>query len=227
MHHSSPMIGSMPPPVSPERLAILQRAGVATVVESLGVPAGYHQTMSPRMVRRTTKLSIAGHAITVANGHNDNLMMHVALEIARPEHVLVITGTGPMGVSWGEMVTVGAMAKGIVGVVVDGSVRDVDGIDRLGFPVWATSVGPFGANKKAIGDVNGPVICAGVHVSAGDIIVADGDGVVVVPYQQAGPISEAASARTEREIRIRMAAESGTMPGRAAGHLDDIAPPTR
>ena len=218
----SPMIGSMPPPMSPDELAILQHAGVATVVESLGSPDGHYQTMSPEMVRRTTKLSIAGHAVTVASGHNDNLMMHVALEIARPGQVLVITGTGPMGVSWGEMVTVGAITQGIVGVVVDGSVRDIDGIDRLGFPVWATSVRPYGANKKAIGQVNGPVICAGVHVSPGDIIVADGDGVAAVPYLEAGPIAEIAAARTEREVRIRSAAETGTMPGRAAGHLDGI-----
>ena len=222
MTDSSPMIGSMASPVSADELAIFQRAGVATVVESLGVPDGYQQTMSPDMVRRSTRLSIAGQAVTVANGHNDNLMMHVGLEIARPGQVLVITGTGPMGVSWGEMVSVGATAKGIVGVIVDGSVRDVDGIDGLGFPVWATSVRPFGADKTAIGRVNQPVLCAGVHVSPGDVIVADGDGVVVVPHRRVGPLAEAAAARTEREVRIRSTAEGGAMPGRTVGHLDGI-----
>ena len=218
----SPMIGSMASPVPPDELAIFQRAGVATVVESLGVPLGYQQMMSPEMTRRTSQLSIAGQAVTVASGHNDNLMMHVGLEIAQPGQVLVITGTGPMGVSWGEMVSVGALAKGVVGVIVDGSVRDVDGIDGLGFPVWATSVRPFGANKKAVGYVNRPVLCAGVHVSPGDVIVADGDGVVVVPHIKASPLAEAAAARTEREVRIRSAAEAGIMPGRTAGHLDGI-----
>ena len=216
------MIGSMAPAVSPDELAIFQRAGVATIVESLGVPHGYHQMMSPEMVRRTTQLSIAGEAVTVASGHNDNLMMHVGLEIARSGQVLVITGTGPMGVSWGEMVSVGATAKGIVGAIVDGSVRDVDGVDGLGFPVWATSVRPYGAAKTAIGQVNRSVLCAGVHVAPGDVIVADGDGVVVVPHSRAGPVAEAAAARIEREVHIRSAAETGTMPGRAAGHLDDI-----
>ena len=222
MTRSTPMIGSMAGPVSAEDLAALQRAGVATTVECLGVPQGYYQTMSPEMVRRSSQLGIAGQAATVASGHNDNLMMHVALEVARPQQVLVITGTGPMGVSWGEMVTVGAMAKGILGVIVDGSVRDVDGINRLGFPVWATSVRPFGANKEAIGSVNRPVMCAGVNVSPGDVIVADGDGVVVVPYRKVGSIAAAASARTERETAIRTAAEAGTMPGTFAGHLNSI-----
>lgn len=222
MTDSSLIVGSMASPVSPEEMAIFQRAGVATVVESLGVPDGYHQMMSAEMIRRTSRRRIAGQAVTVASGHNDNLMMHVGLEIARRGQVLVITGTGPMGVSWGEMVTVGALAKGVVGVIVDGSVRDVDGIDGLGFPVWATSVRPFGAGKRAIGGVNRPVLCAGVHVSPGDVIVADGDGVVVVPHRRVGPLAEAAAARTEREVRIRSATEGGIMPGRTAGHLDGI-----
>ena len=222
MTDSPPMIRSMPPPISPEELAIFQLAGVATTVESLGVPDGYHQTMSPEMIRRTTRLGIAGQAVTVANGHNDNLMMHVGLEISRAGQVLVITGTGPMGVSWGELVTTGAIAQGLIGVIVDGSARDIDEIERLGFPVWATSVRPFGANKRAIGQVNGPVLCAGVHVSPGDVVVADGDGVVVVPHANAGVIAEAAAARTEREGPLRSAAEAGTMPGRAAGHLDGM-----
>ena len=222
MTRLSSMVGSMAGPVSPDDLATFQRAGVATTVESLGVPQGYYQMMSPEMVRRTSQLCIAGQAVTVANGHNDNLMMHVALEVAGSGQVLVITGTGPMGVSWGEMVTVGAMAKGITGVIVDGSARDVDGINRLGFPVWATSVRPFGAGKEAIGSVNRPVMCAGVHVSPGDVVVADGDGVVVVPYGQVAAVAAAASVRTEREVGLRLAAEGGAMPGRVAGHLDGI-----
>jgi 4-hydroxy-4-methyl-2-oxoglutarate aldolase len=200
------MVGSMAGPVSADDLATLQRAGVATTVESLGVPQGYYQMMSPEMVRRTSQLCIAGQAVTVANGHNDNLMMHVALEVAGSGQVLVITGTGPMGVSWGEMVTVGAMAKGIVGVIVDGSARDVDGVNRLGFPVWATSVRPFGAGKEAIGSVGRPVMRAGVNVSPGDVVV----------------VAAAASVRTEREVGLRLAAEGGAMPGRVAGHLDGI-----
>ena len=98
----------------------------------------------------------------------------------------------------------------------------VDRINRLRFPVWATSVRPFGTNKEAIGSANGPVMCAGVNVSRGEVIGADCDRVVVVPYQQVGSLADAASARTERETDIRLAAEGGIIPERVAGHLNGI-----
>ena len=87
-----------------------------------------------------------------------------------------------------------------------GVATTVNGINRLGFPVWATSVRPFGAGKEAIGSVDRPVMRAGVNVSPGDVVV----------------VAAAASVRTEREVGLRLAAEGGTMPGRVAGHLDGI-----
>lgn len=199
-----------------------QEAGVATVVEALGVPRGFQQTMSEAMARRTTGRCIAGQAVTAANGLADNLMMHVALEVAEPSQVLVLAGSGPFGAVWGEMVTVGAMSKGLAGAVIDGSTRDVDAIERLGFALWSTAVRPFGASKQASGSVNRPVTCAGVQVSPGDLIVADGDGVVVVPHQLVDETLEATERRLHREVRIREAALDGIMPGTFTGHIDGL-----
>ena len=199
-----------------------RKAGVATVVEALGVPRGFRQTMTEGMVRRTTQRGIAGQAVTAANGLADNLMMHVALEVAERGQVLVLAGSGPFGAVWGEMVAIGAASKGLAGAVIDGSTRDVDAIERLGFPVWSTSVRPFGATKRVSGTVNLPVTCAGVHVSPGDLIVADGDGVVVVPRESVNQTLEATERRLEREVRIREAALGGVMPGTFTGHIDGI-----
>ena len=194
-------------------------AGVATVVEALGVPGGFQQTMSHGMERRSTRECVAGQAVTAANGLADNLMMHVALEVAERGQVLVTTGAGPFGAVWGEMVTVGAAAKGLAGAVIDGSTRDVDAIELLGFPVWSTAVRPFGASKSVSGSVNFPVSCAGVRVSPGDVIVADGDGVVVVPQSLVTQTAEATERRVLREVSIREAALGGIMPGRFTGHI--------
>ena len=206
-------------PVDPDLISRFRQAGVATVVEALGVPGGLQQTMSEEMARRTTTECVAGQAVTAANGLADNLMMHVALEVAERGQVLVITGAGPYGAVWGEMVSLGAAAKGLAAVVIDGSTRDVDAIDRLGFPVWSTAVRPFGASKRISGTVNFPVSCAGVRVSAGDVIVADGDGVVVVPQALVMETVEAAERRGLREVSIREAARGGVMPGRFTGHI--------
>ncbi|MDE0167998.1 MAG: RraA family protein [bacterium] len=199
-----------------------RKAGVATVVEALGVPRGFQQTMTESMVRRTTGRCIAGQAVTAANGLADNLMMHVALEVAERGQVLVLAGSGPFGAVWGEMVSVGAATKGLAGAVIDGSTRDVDAIERLGFAVWSTAVRPFGAAKRASGSVNLPVTCAGVRVSPGDLVVADGDGVVAVPQELVAETLEATERRLQREVLIREAAAGGLMPGTFAGHIADV-----
>ena len=215
-------IGPRFAPIDGEIVSRFRKAGVATVVEALGVPKGFQQTMTEAMVRRTTRRCVAGQAVTAATGLADNLMMHVALEVAERGHVLVLAGSGPFGAVWGEMVAVGAASKGIAGAVIDGSTRDVDAIERLGFPVWSTAVRPFGATKRVSGSVNRPVTCAGVRVSPGDLIVADGDGVVVVPRELTAETLEATERRLRREVGIREAALEGTMPGIFTGHIEGM-----
>lgn len=209
------------PTVDPAHVEALRTAGVATTVEALGKPLGFFQTMDETMQRRTTRDTVAGQAVTAPNGLSDNLPMHRALEVAPAGTVLVMAGSGPFGAAWGELTSTGAVARGVAAVVIDGSVRDVDAIEELGFPVWATAVRPFGATKTSDGAANTPISCAGVLVRAGDVVVADGDGVVVVPYELVEDTVRAAEERSAREDRIRAAAIDGVMPGRTMGHLGD------
>ena len=120
------------------------------------------------------------------------------------------------------MVALGATTKGLAGAIIDGSTRDVDAIERLGFAVWSTAVRPFGAAKRASGSVNLSVTCAGVRVSPGDLVVADGDGVVVVPQELVAETLEATERRLQREVLIREAALGGIMPGTFTGHIEGL-----
>jgi 4-hydroxy-4-methyl-2-oxoglutarate aldolase len=205
-----------------ELVQVLQGAGTATVVESMGPVVGPAQTMGPAMVRRTTRARVAGPAITAASGYADNLMMHAALRVARAGDVMVVTAHGSPGAQWGELVAHAAMSKGIAAVVIEGAVRDVDDIDQLGFPVWSTAVAAPGARKEVLGWVNRPVSCAGVRVEPGDIIVADGDGVVVVPRRMVPEVVAAAEQRLERERGIRSAARAGRLPGELTGSYERL-----
>jgi 4-hydroxy-4-methyl-2-oxoglutarate aldolase len=203
--------------IDPELITTLARCGVATVAEAMGPVLGIEQTMAERMYRRTTRMGIAGPAITAANGLSDNLMMHAALRVADEGDVLVISCGSSPGAQWGELVAHAAAARGIAGAVMDGAVRDVDAIEALGFPVWASAVAPLGARKEVLGWVNRPTVCGGVRVDPGDIVVADGDGVVVVPRRQVDSVVAAAVERAEREERTREAARQGQLPGDLSG----------
>lgn len=203
--------------VDPATISGLLACGVATVVEAMGPVLGPQQTMVEAVARRTTKATVAGQAITAATGLADNLMMHAALRVADRGDVIVVGCSGSPGAQWGELVTRAAMSHGIAAVVTDGAVRDRDEIDELGFPVWAASVRPLGARKEVPGWVNRPVNCGGVRVEPGDVILADGDGVVVVPRADAAEILKAARERTAREDRTRAATATGTLPGELSG----------
>lgn len=204
-------------------IAGLANCGVSTVVEALGPIAGPQQWMGYGMVRRTTRSTVAGQAITAVCGLADNLMMHAALQTAGRGDVLVVACGRSIGAQWGELVSTAAQAQGLTAAVVDGAVRDVDAIETIDFPVWATMVCPLGATKDTLGWVNRPLTCAGVHVEPGDVVVADGDGVVVVPFADAHAVLAKANARREREAEIRIAAKGGQLPGEQTGtyaHLE-------
>jgi 4-hydroxy-4-methyl-2-oxoglutarate aldolase len=194
-------------------IAGLTSCGVATIVEALGPIAGPQQTMAEQIARRSTRATVGGQAITVVTGLADNLMMHAALRVARPGDVLVVSCAGSPGAQWGEIVTQGARQRGIAGVVTDGAVRDIDEIEKLGFPVWAASVRPLGARKDVLGWVNRPANCGGVRVAPGDVIIADGDGVVVVPRGIAAETLASAQARVTREDATRRAIAEGQLSG--------------
>jgi 4-hydroxy-4-methyl-2-oxoglutarate aldolase len=208
--------------IAAELVQVLEGAGTATVVEAMGPVVGPGQTMRHEMVRRTTQARVAGPAITAASSYGDNLMMHAALRVAQHGDVLVLTAHGSPGAQFGELVAHAAISIGIRAAVIEGAVRDVDAIHQLGFPVWATAVGPTGARKEVPGWVNMPVTCGGVQVRPGDIVVADSDGVVVVPWQTVPEVVAATERRLQRERGIRAAAREGRLPGDLTGTYERL-----
>lgn len=155
---------------------------------------------------------VIGRAFTVHSLPGDNLMLHLAISKAQPGDVLVVTVGGFLEAGgWGEVATVACQARGIVGLVIDGAVRDVDHIARLGFPVFAAGISIKGTTKRQKGQINVPINVAGVEVHPGDIVVGDTDGVVIVPAAEI----DAAIARSH-EIQER---EAGIMERLKQGEL--------
>ena len=170
---------------------------------------GYAGLMAPRM-RRITAGQIAGPAVTAWCQAGDNLMMHRALRLAQAGDVLVVVCQSETSAAqWGDVATRYALHKGLAGVVVQGCVRDVDTVAALGFPVWATEVWPIHADKGKGGAVNMPLTCADVLVRPGDLVVADGDGVLVLPRQHAAEVVSAAQAKMRKEDEIAQAIAQG------------------
>jgi 4-hydroxy-4-methyl-2-oxoglutarate aldolase len=154
--------------------ARLMAAGVATLG---GVGAW---CVDPR-VRAITGLSLAGPAVPVRCAPGDNLAIHVSLLHAAPGSVLVVDASAVPGLGyWGEILTEAAQARGVAGLVIDGSVRDVQSLVVRGFPVYATGIAAAGTTKSAGGEVGLPVSVGGVDVKAGDLVVGDADGVAVL-----------------------------------------------
>lgn len=182
---------------------------VADVHESMG-PQGRTGLMSARMRPLTDKQKIAGPAVTAFCWPGDNLMMHRALYLAQPGDVLVVVCQAELsGAQWGDLATRYALKKGLAGVVVQGCARDVDQVRALGFPVWSTHIHPIHPDKSGHGLVNTPVVCEGVNVCPGDLIVADGDGVICVPRDDAARVIAAAHAKMRKEDDAIEAVRSG------------------
>jgi 4-hydroxy-4-methyl-2-oxoglutarate aldolase len=152
---------------------------------------------------------IGGPAVTVSCPPGDNLMIHAAIETCRPGDVVVVTTTSPCTDGMvGELLATSMRAHGVVGLVTDAGVRDVAELRAMDFPVWARAVSPQGTVKASVGSVNVPVVCAGQVINPGDVVVADDDGVVVVPRERAATVLGAGRARqaSEDEKRARLAA---------------------
>ena len=147
---------------------------------------------------------LAGPAYTVLNYPKDNLMTHYALKHAQPGDVIMVdNGCGTHGSGWGELMSMAAKLKGLGGIVIDGTVRDVDELGKIGLPVFAAGVTAEGTVKVTPGSINCPITCGGVCVSPGDIVVGDENGVVVVPGQRAKEVLEASLAISDKEKAMR------------------------
>lgn len=192
----------------PETIAALRDAGVATGHEA----AGRLGLLGPAIQPRQTGAVIAGSAITVSCHPGDNLMIHAAVEVCRPGDVLVVTTTSPSTDGmFGDLLATSLTARGVVGLVIDAGVRDIATLREMGFPVWSRAVHAQGTVKASPGSVNIPVVVDGQIVRPGDIVVADDDGVLVLPPALGAKTAAAAAKRLENEATKRKQLAGGTL----------------
>jgi 4-hydroxy-4-methyl-2-oxoglutarate aldolase len=195
--NGTPLIGT----TLVERLCALD---TATLHES-----GARDTMTSEIKMLSGHRRLAGPALTVMCPPGDNLMIHVAVARAQTGMVMVVQSHDPTYGVWGEVLTVAAIARGIAGLVVDGSVRDLGAIRRLGFPVFARGTALRGTTKITPGIVDAVITCGGVPVSSADLIVGDESGIVVIRPGDAEDVLAKAQERCEKEASLMKELRAG------------------
>jgi 4-hydroxy-4-methyl-2-oxoglutarate aldolase len=196
------------PRADAEVIKVLGNAGTATVHEAQGRTGLMRTYMRPIYAAAR----VAGPAVTVSCQAGDNLMIHASLDVVQPGDVLVVTTTSESTDGmFGELLGVSCQAHGVAGLIIDAGVRDTTELAAMNFPVWAKAVSAQGTVKSTPGDVNIPVVCAGAMINPGDVIVADADGVVVVPREQAAAVAQASEQRLAKEEKSRQRLRKGEL----------------
>jgi 4-hydroxy-4-methyl-2-oxoglutarate aldolase len=182
--------------------------GVSTVHEAYGRIGLMKTYMRPIWAGA----SIGGPAVTVLAQPGDNWMIHVAVEQCRPGDVLVVgCTTDNTDGMFGELLATSLKARGVVGLVIDAGCRDVKPLKDMGFPVWSRAISAKGTVKATLGAVNVPVVCAGVNVEPGEVVVADDDGVVIVSRKFAADVAQKGAKRLADEDGKRQKLASGEL----------------
>ena len=200
------------PECDPALVLEASKYSVADLHESMDIMAGRTALFGPELRPLNAGVRIAGQAVTAFVYPGDALFAHKAVQLIKAGQVLVVAngGAGPQTM-FAELVALAVRKAGAAGAIVEGCIRDTVALREMRFPVWSSGVHAAHVNKSGPGSINVPIVCAGVRVNPGDIIVADDDGVICLPPAQVMATIEKARARAAREVTIRAAIDAGTV----------------